>query len=58
MGPYRAFFYSNEGHEPAHIHVRREDREAKFEIMAMGIHWPDLDEDLIIAGMFKGDRSR
>jgi hypothetical protein len=25
-----------------------------FEIMAMGIHWPDLDEDLGIAGMLKG----
>jgi hypothetical protein len=24
---------------------------AKYEIMAMGIHWPDLDEDLGIAGM-------
>jgi hypothetical protein len=29
-GPYRAFFYSNEGKEPAHIHVRSEDREAKL----------------------------
>ncbi|WP_398470046.1 DUF4160 domain-containing protein [Tardiphaga sp.] len=29
-GPYRAFFYSNERNEPAHVHVKREDREAKF----------------------------
>lgn len=29
-----------------------------FEIMAMGVHWPDLDEDLSIAGMLKGSRSR
>jgi Domain of unknown function (DUF4160) len=29
-GPFRAFFYSNEGGEPAHIHVRAGDREAKF----------------------------
>jgi hypothetical protein len=29
-GPYRAFFYSNEGGEPAHIHVRAGDKEAKF----------------------------
>jgi Protein of unknown function (DUF2442) len=29
---------------------------AKFEIMPMGIHWPDLDEDLGIAGMLKGRR--
>jgi hypothetical protein len=27
-----------------------------FEIMPMGIHWPDLDEDLGIAGMLKGRR--
>jgi hypothetical protein len=24
-GPYRAFFYSNEGGEPPHIHVRSAD---------------------------------
>ena len=29
---------------------------ANFELMAMGIHWPDLDEDLGIAGMLKGRR--
>ncbi len=29
-GAYRAFFYSNEGEEPAHIHVRAGDSEAKF----------------------------
>ncbi|MBS0245781.1 MAG: DUF4160 domain-containing protein [Proteobacteria bacterium] len=29
-GPYRAFFYSNEGAEPAHIHVRSGHFEAKF----------------------------
>jgi hypothetical protein len=27
---------------------------AHYEIMAMGIHWPDVDEDLSIAGMLKG----
>jgi len=25
-----------------------------FELMAMGVHWPDLDEDLGIAGMLRG----
>lgn len=30
---------------------------ANFELMAMGIHWPDLDEDLGVAGMLKGRRS-
>jgi len=28
-----------------------------FELMPMGIHWPDLDEDLGIAGMLKGERA-
>jgi exonuclease I len=27
---------------------------ANFELMPMGIHWPELDEDLGIAGMLKG----
>jgi uncharacterized protein DUF2442 len=27
-----------------------------FELMPMGIHWPDLDEDLGIVGMLKGRR--
>ena len=30
IGPYRFFFYSNENEEPAHIHVRRDEGEAKF----------------------------
>jgi hypothetical protein len=30
---------------------------ANFEIMPMGIHWPELDEDLSIAGMLKGRRT-
>jgi hypothetical protein len=25
-----------------------------FELMPMGIHWPDIDEDLGIAGMLQG----
>ena len=29
-GGYRFFFCSNEGHEPAHIHVEAGDDEAKF----------------------------
>jgi hypothetical protein len=28
-GRYRAFFYSNEGDEPAHVHVRAGDSEVK-----------------------------
>jgi hypothetical protein len=32
------------------------ERRSNYEIMPMGIHWPDLDEDLSIAGMLKGRR--
>jgi len=31
---------------------------ANFEIMPMGIHWPDLDEDLSVAGMLRGQAVR
>jgi hypothetical protein len=30
LGPYRFFFYSNEGSEPRHVHVQHERRLAKF----------------------------
>jgi hypothetical protein len=30
VGPYRFFFYSSDGGEPAHIHVERDDSVAKF----------------------------
>jgi hypothetical protein len=30
MGPYRLFFYSNEQGEPAHIHIQRESKLAKY----------------------------
>lgn len=29
-GPYRFFFYAGDGDEPAHVHVERDDDEAKF----------------------------
>ena len=29
-GPYRFFFYASDRGEPAHIHVERDDRIAKF----------------------------
>lgn len=34
-----------------------EQQRANFEIMPMGIHWPDIDEDLGVAGMLKGRRT-
>lgn len=30
IGPYRFHFYSRENQEPAHIHIARDDLEAKF----------------------------
>jgi hypothetical protein len=30
----------------------------QYEIMPMGIHWPAIDEDLSIAGMLKGRRTK
>ena len=33
------------------------EQRANFELMPMGIHWPDVDEDLSIVGMLKGRRS-
>jgi hypothetical protein len=29
-----------------------------YEIMPMGIHWPDLDEDLSVTGMLACNRAR
>jgi hypothetical protein len=31
---------------------------ANYEIMPMGIHWPDIDEDLSVAGMLKGQKAK
>ena len=34
---YRFFFFSNEGHEPAHIHVEQAERYAKFWLAPVGL---------------------
>jgi Protein of unknown function (DUF2442) len=31
---------------------------ANFEIMPMGIHWPEIDEDLSVAGMLRGQSAK
>jgi hypothetical protein len=31
---------------------------SNYEIMALGVHWPDIDEDLSVAGMLKGQRAQ
>jgi Protein of unknown function (DUF2442) len=33
------------------------EQRAHYEIMPMGIHWPDIDEDLSVAGMLAGQRA-
>ena len=30
VGPYRFFFFSNEGDEPTHVHIQRDRKLAKF----------------------------
>jgi hypothetical protein len=30
IGPYRLYFYSEEGDEPPHVHIQRERATAKF----------------------------
>jgi len=32
----------------------RAEQRANYEVMPMGIHWPDVDDDLGIAAMPKG----
>jgi hypothetical protein len=39
IGPYRFFFFSNEGDEPAHIHVQRDRALAKFWLRPIALAW-------------------
>lgn len=39
IGPYRFFFYSNEGNEPPHVHVRSGDGEAKYWLESLELAW-------------------
>ncbi|MDE2788620.1 MAG: DUF4160 domain-containing protein [Chloroflexota bacterium] len=36
-GPYRFFFFSGDRGQPPHVHVERDDREAKFWLDPVGI---------------------
>lgn len=38
---FRPFFYSDERHEPAHIHVRRGEDEARFWLPPARLSWND-----------------
>ena len=37
IGPYRFHFYSREGNEPPHIHVTRDDCEAKYWLQTVSL---------------------
>ena len=37
IGPYRFFFFSNEGLEPRHIHVQQERNLAKFRLETVAL---------------------
>jgi len=39
MGPYRVFFYSEEGEEPPHVHVERDAAAAKFWLGPVRLAW-------------------
>jgi hypothetical protein len=41
MGRFRFFFYSNEGREPPHIHVKSAENEAKFWLDPIQLEWND-----------------
>ena len=38
VGPYRFFFYAGDRDEPAHIHVERENKLAKFWLDPIRLH--------------------
>lgn len=38
VGPYRFFFYSQEGREPPHIHIERDQSRAKFWLDPVRLH--------------------
>lgn len=38
IGPYRFFFYAGDRVEPAHIHVERNDKNAKFWLNPVMLH--------------------
>lgn len=39
VGPYRFFFYAGDGGEPPHIHVSRDDAEAKYWLAPTRLEW-------------------
>jgi hypothetical protein len=37
-GPYRFFFYAGDRNEPAHVHIERDDKVAKFWLEPARLH--------------------
>jgi hypothetical protein len=40
------------------LRLASEDARMKYETSPFGVHWPELDEDLSVAGMLAGQRPR
>jgi hypothetical protein len=38
-GPYRFFFYAGDRNEPPHVHVERDDSQAKFWLDPVRLAW-------------------
>jgi hypothetical protein len=57
IGPYRFFFYSNEGNEPPHIHVESGDSQAKFwlEPITLAANFGFRSRDLAAVQVLVGD---
>ena len=41
VGPYRFFFYSEEGSEPPHVHIVAAERRAKYWLTPVELTWND-----------------
>jgi hypothetical protein len=39
------------------LHQATPAQRARYEIMPLGVHWPDIDEDLSILGMLAGAKA-
>ncbi len=41
VGPYRFFFYSEEGSEPPHVHIVAAEKRAKYWLTPVELTWND-----------------
>jgi hypothetical protein len=61
IGPYRFFFFSNEGSEPPHVHVERDGSLAKFWLRPIALaSWSGFTSHELrrLTGMVSENRSR